>query len=101
MKTYLVLKFKNILIWLKNLTSFDFSRFLSLFATNKLRLSLYTYTASGNPRQAVAQFVRSESFFPIPIHSRICKVVSCHVFCDLTEKWLNFLYKGYRTSYIC
>ena len=40
--------------------------YICAFATNKLRLSTYLCTPSGNPRQAVAQFVRSESFFPIP-----------------------------------
>ena len=45
---------------------FSFSTFLCLFATNKLHLSLYTHTASGNPRQAVVQFVRSGTFFLSP-----------------------------------
>ena len=98
MKIQLVLKPKSIFVRLKNLTSFDFSKFLSLFATNKLRISTYHRTPSGNPRQAVAQFVRSEAFFPIPIHSRTNEVVSCHVFCDFTEKSLTFLYKGSLSS---
>jgi len=39
--------------------------FYKPFTTNKLRLSLYTHTASGNPRSPMgflAQFVRSEHF---------------------------------------
>ena len=42
-----------------------FSGLFILFAMNKLRLSLYHRTASGFPKRAWAQFVHSESFFPI------------------------------------
>ena len=47
---------------LKNRIEYDSSLYLSLFATNKLHLSTYPRTPSGNPRQAVVQFVRSEHF---------------------------------------
>ena len=49
-----------------NLIRLSFSLSLCLFATNKLRLSAYPRTPSGNPRQAVAQFVRSEKFLLSP-----------------------------------
>ena len=40
-------KIVKFIFLMKNLILFDFSVFLSLFATNKLHLSLYTHTASG------------------------------------------------------
>ena len=43
------LKNQNFIVLLKNLILFDFPLFLNLFAMNKLRLSLYTHTASGTP----------------------------------------------------
>jgi len=45
---------------------FDFSIFLSLFATNKLRLSLYTHTASGNPSFAWLSLSVLKHFFLSP-----------------------------------
>ena len=51
--------FQNVLIWLKNLISFDFSVFLSLFATNKLRLSTYQRTPSGNLKKPLEGFFSS------------------------------------------
>ena len=47
------LKNQNFIVLLKNLILFDFPLFLNLFAMNKLRLSLYTHTASGNPTKPV------------------------------------------------
>ena len=44
----MVCKLQNYLILFSSLIKFDFSLFLCLFATNKLRLSTYTCTPSGN-----------------------------------------------------
>ena len=63
-----------------------FLNFLYLFATNKLHLSLYTHTASGNPRQAVVQFVRSGTFsYPLIlfIYGVIYTLVYKGMFCAI------------------
>ena len=50
---------------LKNLIFFRFFFVFRLFATNKLRLSLYTHTASGNPSFAwLSLFVLNNFSYP-------------------------------------